>query len=74
MHNPSTKGQYSRVDLAEHKAEISYQKLAMLMALLAFIWVLCYNAEGQFTQRHIMDTYERIGENKVSDSSFKYAT
>lgn len=52
-HGSSTRG-YSLVDELEHKAEMSYQKLGGLIGLLAFIWLLCYNAERQFPSRHIL--------------------
>lgn len=56
-----------------HKAEMSFQKLSFMLLLLASIWILCYNAEQQFPARHIIDTYERLGDHKVSDESYEYA-
>lgn len=54
-------------------AELSANKLAVLLSILAVIWVLCYNAEVQFPARHIADTYARIGSSNVTQESYQYA-
>lgn len=46
--------------------ELSNTKLGLLLGLLSIIWILCYMAELQLPNRHIIDTIDRLQSKNVS--------